>query len=512
MPKRKAESKLSSLVNGEIEDDDLGDRVEDDNASIEPPPAKRQKGRPKAAAATKTTATKTSRKTRSKVVVGPKKRGTATGRGKASKVVEEQHAEDADSVEEESGTREAEGRSEDELDSPETVQHQENQGKSRTRGGAKTAETVKDGDFEYTPTNAKSTTLRGQTGKQVAKQGASKESSPPAEITPEVAKSAAGGSTSTGRTQKRIPHTGTGWISPFKSSLPQQRTSRVSGVKPWGSPTKSHQTGDCEVALRLKLGEMTKKYESMEGKYRALREIGIVEANSNLEKIRKQHEETTAASKQLISSLKSELSKQSSVSKQTKELQKQVESRNEEVLKLRQQLEEMKSGLNKAQTEAKSLQTKLTAARNAATNAEKVAAARGSAARPGVVPRDAVNGAIESAQLAQLKEDLYSDLTGLIIRDVKKRESDHLYDCIQTGLNGTLHFKLGVSHNLDNRSTASLEAAEFHYLPLLDENRDRELLELLPDYLSVDITFSRQNAAMFYSRVVDSLTKKQADS
>ncbi|KAK2853260.1 hypothetical protein FQN49_005245, partial [Arthroderma sp. PD_2] len=75
-----------------------------------------------------------------------------------------------------------------------------------------------------------------------------------------------------------------------------------------------------------------------------------------------------------------------------------------------------------------------------------------------------------------------------------------------------LHFKLGVSHNMDNRSTASLEAAEFHYIPLLDESRDRELLEMLPDYLSVDITFSRQHAAMFYSRVVDRLTKKQVES
>lgn len=146
----------------------------------------------------------------------------------------------------------------------------------------------------------------------------------------------------------------------------------------------------------------------------------------------------SVASKQLINSLKSELSKQSSASKQTRDLQKQLESRNEEVAQLRQQLEEMKSGLNKAQTEAKSLQTKLTAARNAAANAEKVATARGSGVRPGAVTRDTANGLLESAQVAQLKEDLYSDLTGLIIRDVKKRESDHLYDCIQTGLNGSM--------------------------------------------------------------------------
>ncbi|EZF34064.1 Csm1 domain-containing protein [Trichophyton interdigitale] len=513
MPKRKAESKLSSLVNGEIEDDDLSRVEDDDNASIEPPPAKRQKGRPKAATTkTTTAATKTTRKTRSKVVVGPKKRSSAAGRKKAAKVVEEPPAEDVDSVEEENETLGREGVSEDELDSPETVQNQESQEKTRTRGRAKDTETIRDGEFEYTPTNTKSAATRGQKGKQTTKQAA-KEPSPPVEITPETVKSAPRTSISASKTQRFTP-SGVRWASPVKSTnvLPQHRSSRPSGIKPWGSPTKGREAGDGEVALRLKLGEMTKKYESMEGKYRALREIGIVEANSNLEKIRKQHEETTTASKQLINSLKSELSKQSSASKQTRDLQKQLESRNEEVAQLRQQLEEMKSGLNKAQTEAKSLQTKLTAARNAAANAEKVATARGSGVRPGAVTRDTANGLLESAQVAQLKEDLYSDLTGLIIRDVKKRESDHLYDCIQTGLNGTLHFKLGVSHNMDNRSTASLEAAEFHYIPLLDENRDRDLLEILPDYLSVDITFSRQHAATFYSRVVDRLTKKLTDS
>lgn len=48
-------------------------------------------------------------------------------------------------------------------------------------------------------------------------------------------------------------------------------------------------------------------------------------------------------------------------------------------------------------------------------------------------------------------------------------------------------------------------------MPLLDENRDRDLVEILPDYLTVDITFSRQQAAKFYTRVMDSLTKRRAD-
>lgn len=50
--------------------------------------------------------------------------------------------------------------------------------------------------------------------------------------------------------------------------------------------------------------------------------------------------------------------------------------------------------------------------------------------------------AMQAAQLAQLKEDLYGDMTGLIIRSVKEREVDHLYDCIQTGVNGSKYSTL----------------------------------------------------------------------
>ena len=45
--------------------------------------------------------------------------------------------------------------------------------------------------------------------------------------------------------------------------------------------------------------------------------------------------------------------------------------------------------------------------------------------------------AAQAAQVAQLKEDLYSDLTGLILRGVEKVEDENVYDCIQTGRNGS---------------------------------------------------------------------------
>lgn len=74
--------------------------------------------------------------------------------------------------------------------------------------------------------------------------------------------------------------------------------------------------------------------------------------------------------------------------------------------------------------------------------------------------------------------------------------------------NLALHFKLRIATNTDE----SYEDTEFQYTPRLDSDRDRDLLELLPDYLSEEITFSRLNAAKFYGRVVETLTKKRMEN
>jgi len=71
-----------------------------------------------------------------------------------------------------------------------------------------------------------------------------------------------------------------------------------------------------------------------------------------------------------------------------------------------------------------------------------------------------------------------------------------------------LHFKLVVP----KVTSANYELAEFQYLPLLDANRDRDLVEILPGFLRVEITFSRQQASKFYSRVIDTLTKRRLSS
>lgn len=142
-------------------------------------------------------------------------------------------------------------------------------------------------------------------------------------------------------------------------------------------------------------------------------------------------------SNNLIASLREQIQAQSAQGQQSRSLQQQLRERDAEVAQYRSQAEEATTQLSAAQNEAKALQTKLTAARNTAASLEGAARAPGSAAKNTPANRAQTAEAAQAAQFAQLKEDLYSDLTGLIIRDVKKRESDHLYDCIQTGVNGS---------------------------------------------------------------------------
>lgn len=49
-----------------------------------------------------------------------------------------------------------------------------------------------------------------------------------------------------------------------------------------------------ETTLRRRLGELTKRYESLENRHKDLREVGIKEAERNYDRLKKQSEENTA--------------------------------------------------------------------------------------------------------------------------------------------------------------------------------------------------------------------------
>ena len=280
MPKRKAESKLSSLV-PEEDDDALANEVEnavDQNTDVEPPPAKRRRGRPKAVEAKATE--KPSPKTRSAAA------RTTRGAPKRGRKVVEDVAEHEPEIEQQS----AHGSSSDELDSPQTVAAPAEKITTepkprRGRRPAAETKTVRDGEFEYTPTGTKS-------GNVLAKQGVEKTGRVDTSR-PSRADAAAEEAKIKPRKETRLPASRSSMLSPLKSQTPlaRQRTPLIASGKRKRTPEEDTKG---EVALRRKLGEMTKKYDNMESKYRSLRDIGVVEANLNMEKLRKQIQEATA--------------------------------------------------------------------------------------------------------------------------------------------------------------------------------------------------------------------------
>ncbi|KAL8775281.1 MAG: hypothetical protein Q9209_000288 [Squamulea sp. 1 TL-2023] len=266
-----------------------------------------------------------------------------------------------------------------------------------------------------------------------------------------------------------------------------------------------------DPALRRKLGEMTKNFESLELKYKKLTDVGIKEAEANFERLRLSSEAKSKAANELIASLKKELATQKALAHESRNLQKQLVAKDAEVSKAQALATELSNSLAESQNENKVLQAKIVGARTASSVIESANSKTPGSVIKGKGPmRTIMVGSAEAAQAAQaaqLKEDLYRDLTGLLVLGVEKGDDADIYDCIQTGRNGTLHFKLGIATNTDD----NYEETEFQYTPRLDNDRDRDLLEILPDYLSEEITFSRHNAAKFYGRVVETLIKKRTE-
>ena len=176
-------------------------------------------------------------------------------------------------------------------------------------------------------------------------------------------------------------------------------------------------------------------------------------------------------------------------------------------------IENLNGALSEAKSEIKSLSMKLAASRSAEANARV----------PGIALKSSAGG--KHTTLAQAKEDLYGDLTGLLMRDVRRDETEDVFDCIQSGRNSSkcilyqtraladrnltyvvaLHFKLAVE---STDAGDSYDDVEFTYRPQLDPSRDADLIDMLPDYLVEEITFPRPQASRFYARVIKALTER----
>ncbi|KAB5535261.1 chromosome segregation protein Csm1/Pcs1-domain-containing protein [Coniochaeta sp. 2T2.1] len=266
-------------------------------------------------------------------------------------------------------------------------------------------------------------------------------------------------------------------------------------------PTTSFSSSDNDsVSLRRRIGELTKANATLESRYRDLRDIAVRDAEVNFDRLRKQSDEKAAASAALIECLKSELAVQRELAWEGAKHKSQLDVAEARVDTLQQSVTELTTGLSESKAENKSLSAKLAALRG-----NGLATVPGSAVKKNGLGKAAVGEDRHTAKVLQMKEDLYGDLTGLIVMGVRNVEGEGVFDCLQTGRNGTLHFKLAI--NKDATSEA-YEEAEYRYMPQLDPGRDADLIDILPDYLVEEINFPRPQASKFYARLVRSLTEK----
>ena len=132
---------------------------------------------------------------------------------------------------------------------------------------------------------------------------------------------------------------------------------------------------------------------------------------------------------------------QKAITQKAQSLQREVYERDDELAQVRSAAAQLQVSVSEAQNENKALQAKLAASRAASAQVESVhSKTPGSAMKAKGHTRTIMVGSAEAAQaaqVAQLKEDLYSDLTGLILRGVDRGDDADLYDCIQTGRNGS---------------------------------------------------------------------------
>lgn len=194
-----------------------------------------------------------------------------------------------------------------------------------------------------------------------------------------------------------------------------------------------------DVELRRALNEVTKKYENLQLKYESLEDIGKADAETNFEKLKRASDQKSQDANEVISALKKELTdlrkSSSAVTAETSMLQKQVASLMTSSEKTTAERDELKDKLKVSQNEVKSMEAKLIAARQQLSSSVLEAKAQANAATK--LNSSSTAGLGDAQKEAKMKENLYADLTGLIVCGVKRMDGEDVYDCIQTGRNGS---------------------------------------------------------------------------
>jgi cell division protein FtsB len=136
----------------------------------------------------------------------------------------------------------------------------------------------------------------------------------------------------------------------------------------------------------------------------------------------------------IIASLRKELATQKAQATDAKRLRSQLATQTAENECLLGENKTLKTSAASLQNEIKALQVKLAASR---AQAESSQGGKGSSMKQNGASAGAGSAKIDGTALANLKLDLYCDMTGLIIHSVKRVEPETIYDCSQTGRNGS---------------------------------------------------------------------------
>ncbi|KAI1531046.1 Csm1 multi-domain protein [Pyrenophora tritici-repentis] len=241
---------------------------------------------------------------------------------------------------------------------------------------------------------------------------------------------------------------------------PNSRARRASaGVRRTGSVSDSER----DPVMRRKVGDLTRKLDAMTSKYETLREAASSGKETNFEQLKKRTDQIAKDQDAIITALKAQITTLQSHTSTLPTLKQELLSASKESLRLATENKKLTDALATAHSENKILSNKLSAARSSSQQQDSGKTVPGSAMKPrttGVVLPGTAEAAREAA-LAKHKVDLYSDLTNLVVLGMRKNEEDaDVYDCIQTGRNGK------------------------------------------------EICFPRGQAAKFYCKVMDSMSKK----
>ena len=311
---------ISTLIDSDMQDssqfnnEDTIESIETNDRSPEPP--KKKGGRPKGSKTRETKAKTAPRKPRTASSTTTKSKGPSKAGGKRKPPSEQTNAQSVSLTAQRSPTTinkdhapvATNDESEDELDSPKTITQDVARGKNvqnekrgavaqKKRKHAAQDDRTEDGSpsaVQGNPSepggNARSeatdipATKKARTRPMVAKK------QPINQERQQISMNAEECGEETATSQRRI-------MSPASRAIERPRALSRSRQEPqyWrrpGSASDTERAGG-DPNLRRKLGDITKKFENVDLKYRNLKEIGIAEANANVEKLRTQCEATT---------------------------------------------------------------------------------------------------------------------------------------------------------------------------------------------------------------------------